>query len=315
VIYTLAESPLKAGLLWAGTDDGKLWKTENDGGAWTDLTAGIPQAAKGLWISRIEASAHDPLVAYVAIDGHRTGNYHPLLYRTADGGKSWQSVVGNLPDGGPVKVVREDPKNPGLLFAGTEFGLWASVDRGTRWAKVGHLPTVAIDDILIEPRQLDLLAATHGRSIYILDDLRPLEELTPEVQRKDLHLFSIRPAIGRPLLPGWKESAGTAVYRGENPPEGALISWYLRRYSGDSVKIAIKGPGDRPVANFTRPGLVGIGRVAWDLRLTKDLLNEYGGQDKDLFVPSGEYTVTLTFGDLKETQKLQVSILPGVETR
>ncbi len=315
VIYTLAESPVKQGQLWAGTDDGKVWKTENDGAAWTDLTATLPAAAKGLWVSRVEPSAHDPLVAYVAIDGHRTGNYHPHLYRTGDAGKTWQSIAGNLPDGGPAKVVREDPKNPNLLFAGTEFGLWASLDRGGHWYKVGRLPTVAIDDILIHPRDLELLAATHGRSIYILDDLRPLEELTPEVQRKDAHLFSIRPATGRPLLPGWKESSGSAVFRGENPPEGALISWYLRRYTGDSVKVAITAAGGKPVANFSQPGLAGISAVAWNLRLTKDLLNEYGGQDKDRFVPSGEYTVTLTFGELKEKQKLQVTIAPGVETR
>jgi photosystem II stability/assembly factor-like uncharacterized protein len=315
VIYTLAESPVKQGQLWVGTDDGKLWKTENDGAAWTDLTPTLPAAAKGLWVSRVEPSAHDPLVAYVAIDGHRTGKYHPYLYRTGDAGKSWQSIAGNLPDGGPAKVVREDPKNPNLLFAGTEFGLWASLDRGAHWYKVGRLPTVAIDDILIHPRDLELLAATHGRSIYILDDLRPLEELTPEVQRKDAHLFSIRPATGRPLLPGWKESAGSAVFRGDNPPEGALISWYLRRYTGDSVKVAITGAGGKPVANFSQPGLAGISAVAWNLRLTKDLLNEYGGQDKDRFVPSGEYTVTLTFGDLKEKQKVQVTIASGVETR
>ncbi|HXS24740.1 MAG TPA: hypothetical protein VN719_10950 [Gemmatimonadales bacterium] len=315
VIYTLAESPVRQGMLWAGTDDGKLWKTENDGATWTDLTATVPVAAKGLWISRVEPSAHDPLVAYLAIDGHRTGNYHPYLYRTGDGGKTWQSVVGNLPDGGPVKVVREDPKNPNLLFAGTEFGLWASLDRGVRWSLVGRLPTVAIDDILIHPRDHDLLAATHGRSIYILDDIGPLEELTPEVQRKDAHLFTVRPATGRPLLSGWKESAGTAVFRGQNPPEGALITWYIRRYTGDSVKVAITGAGDRPVANFTQPGLTGIGRVNWDLHLTKDLRNEYGGQDKDRFVAPGEYTVTLTFGEAKETQKLEVTIPPGVETR
>src|SRR5262249_43858573 len=110
VIYALAESPVRAGLLWVGTDDGKLWKTENDGGTWADLTPSLPGVVKGLWISRIEASSHDPLVAYIAIDGHRTGNYHPHLFRSGDGGKSWQGVAGNLPDDGPVKVVREDPK-------------------------------------------------------------------------------------------------------------------------------------------------------------------------------------------------------------
>jgi photosystem II stability/assembly factor-like uncharacterized protein len=315
VVYTLAESPAKAGLLWAGTDDGKLWKTENDGAAWIDLTASLPAAAKGLWISRVEPSAHRPLVAYVAIDGHRTGNYKPLLYRTVDGGKSWQSIVANLPDGGPVKVVREDPQNPQLLFAGTEFGLWASLDQGGRWYKVGKLPTVAVDDILIHSRDRDLLAATHGRSIYVLDDLRPLEELTPEVQQKDVHLFSIRPVTGRHLLPGWGEWAGSAVFRGQNPPEGALISWYLRRYTGDSVKVAITNAGGQPAANFAQLGAMGIGRLAWNLRPTKDLLTEYGGQGPERFVPPGEYTVTLTFGNAKEKQKLRVLIAPGVETR
>ena len=315
VVYALAESPMAAGVLYAGTDDGRLWKTENDGGSWTDLTPTLPPAVKGLWISRIEPGAHDRSVAYVAIDGHRTGNYHPYLYRTADGGKTWQNIASTLPDGGPVKVVREDPKNADLLFAGTEFGLWASLDRGAHWARVGRLPTVAIDDILIHDRDLDLIAATHGRSLYVLDDIRPLEELTPAVQAKDAHLFSIRPALGRHRLPGWSESAGAAVYRGENPPEGVLISWYLRQYTGDSVKVAVTTQGGQPVANFKAPGLAGISRVAWDLHPTKDLLTEYGGQGAKRLVPPGEYTVTLTFGQAKDTQKVQVSIAPGVETR
>ena len=315
VVYALAESPIKQGLLYAGTDDGKVWKTENEGGSWTDLTPALPAAVKGLWISRVEVSAHDPLVAYLAIDGHRTGNYHPYLLRTADGGKTWQNLGSALPDGGTVKVVREDPKNPDLLFAGTEFGLWASVDRGAHWARVGRLPTVAIDDIVIHGRDLDLLAATHGRSLYVIDDIRPLEELTPEVQAQDAHLFSIRPAVGRPRLPGWVDSYGSAVYRGENPPYGALISWYLRRFTGDSVHVAITNAEGQPVANFDPLGVAGINRLTWDLRPTKDLLIQYGGQGAERFVVSGEYTVTLTVGAHKETQKLQVTIPPGVDTR
>jgi photosystem II stability/assembly factor-like uncharacterized protein len=315
VVYALAESPARQGLLWAGTDDGKLWKTENDGAAWTDLTGSLPAAVKGLWISRIAPSAHDPQVAYVAVDGHRTGNYKPHLYRTADGGKTWQSIAGNLPEGGPVKVVVEDPANPNLLFAGTEFGLWATVNRGGRWFKAGKLPTVAVDDILIHARERDLIAATHGRSLYVLDDIRPLEEFTDSVQRADAHLFSIRPVVGRYLMPGWVESAGNAVYRGENPPEGALITWYLRRYTGQEVAIAITDAAGRPVANLKAPGTPGFGRINWDLRPTKDLLTEYGGEGPDKLVPSGEYTVTLTFGKVKETQKVQVNVVPGVETR
>ncbi len=315
VVYTLAESPLKPGLLWAGTDDGKVWKTENDGGTWTDLTASLPGAVKGVWVSRIEASHHDPLVAYAAIDGHRTGKYTPWLLRTADGGKTWQNIAANLPDGGPVKVVREDPKNPDLLFAGTEFGLWASADRGARWFKVGKLPTVAVDDIVIHPRDLDLLAATHGRSIYILDDIRPLQELTPEVRRKQVHLFSIRPALGRYLLPGWTDWAGTAVFRGQNPPEGMLVSFWIRRYTGDEVKIAITNGKGQPVANLTAPGTPGINRVTWDLKLTKDLMIEYGGEGRDKLVPPGEYTVALTYGQVTEKQPVRVEIAPGIETR
>src|SRR5205814_5692344 len=126
VVYTLAESPLQAGLLWAGTDDGKLWVTQNEGGDWTDLSANIPSPARGQWMSRIEASAFDPKVAYLAVDAHRLGNDSPLAYRTGDGGRTWQSIAGNLPADDPVKVIREDSHNPSLLFAGTEFGLFVT---------------------------------------------------------------------------------------------------------------------------------------------------------------------------------------------
>jgi hypothetical protein len=212
-------------------------------------------------------------------------------------------------------VVREDAKNSNLLFAGTEFGLWASVDRGTRWFKLGKLPTVAVDDIVIHPRDLDLLAATHGRSIYILDDIRPLQELTPEVRRKPAHLFSVRSALGRYLLPGWADWSGTAVFRGENPPEGALINFWIRRYTGDEVKIAITNSKGQPVANLTAPGTPGISRIAWDLKLTKDLMIQYGGEGPDKLVPPGEYTVALSYGDLTEKQTFRVDIAPGIETR
>jgi hypothetical protein len=315
VVYTLAESPVKQGLLWAGTDDGKLWKTETDGGTWTDLSPSLPAAVKGLWISRIEASAHDPMVAYVAIDGHRSGRYTPWLFRTSDGGKSWQNIAATLPDGGPVKVVREDPKNPQLLFAGTEFGLWTTVDRGAHWFKVGKLPTVAVDDIVIHPRDFDVLAATHGRSIYIIDDIRPLQELTADVRRKPVHLFPIRPALGRYLLPGWSESSGTAVFRGENPPEGALINFWIRRYAGEEVKIAITNSKGQPVANLTAPGTPGINRVNWNLKPTKDVLIEYGGEGPNKYVPAGDYTVALSYGEVTEKQPLRVEIAPGIETR
>jgi len=314
VVYTLAESPVKAGLLWAGTDDGKLWVTETDGANWTDLTANLPAPARGQWVSRIEASPHDAGVAYLAVDAHRSGNYAPLAYRTTDLGKTWQSISANLPADGPVKVIREDPKTPGLLYTGTEFGLYVSIDRGGHWARLGELPTVAVDDLAIHPREDDLLIATHGRSIYILDDLRPLQALTAEVLNKPAHLFPLRPAYGIHLLPGFSDWNGKAVFRGENPPEGALITFYVKASTGEPLKIKITNAADQPVAKFTITDAPGMHRINWDLKPAKELLTEYGGAGQK-FVKPGEYKVTLTYGKYSQSEKLQVEIAPGVETR
>jgi photosystem II stability/assembly factor-like uncharacterized protein len=315
VVYTLAESPLQAGLLWAGTDDGKVWVTENDGGKWADLSARIPKPARGEWVSRIEPGSHDPRVAYLAVDAHRDGNYAPLIFRTGDLGRSWKDISANLPKDGPAKVIREDPKNPNLLYLGTEFGLYASLNGGRRWFKFGDLPTVAVDDILVHPREMDLVIATHGRSLYIVDDVAPLQQFTSEVAAMDAHLFPPRLAHGFYPLPGFVENNGAAVFRGDNPPDGALLSFYVRRYTSEPLKLAIKDAAGHPVANLTAPATPGINRVNWDLKPTKDLLTEYGGLGADKFVPSGEYTVTLTYGKLKQSQKLQVDIAPGIETR
>ena len=314
VVYALAESPVQAGLLWAGTDDGKLWITSDDGGAWTDLSTNLPVAAKGQWIYRIEAGGHDAKVAYLAVDAHRMGNYAPLLYRTADGGKSWQSIASNLPADGPVKVLREDPRNPDLLFAGTEFGLFVSQNRGVAWVKFGGLPTVAVDDILIHPRDADLVIATHGRSLYVVDDIVPLEELTTAVSGQEATLFTPRKAFGSYPLPGSGDWTGKADFRGENPPEGALISFNLKSFSGEPVEIKITNAQDQPVAKFKMTGTPGINRFNWDLKPTKEVVTEYGGEGQK-FVRPGEYTITLKYGETKATQKLMVEIAPGIETR
>jgi photosystem II stability/assembly factor-like uncharacterized protein len=314
VVYTLAESPKQAGLLWAGTDDGKLWLTRDDGGTWTDLTPSLPAAARGQWLNRVEPSAHDAAVAYLAVDAHRAGILAPLAFRTGDSGHTWQEIGASLPADGPVKVVREDPKNPSLLYAGTELGLFASLDRGASWTPFGGLPTVAVDDIAIHARDGDLVAATHGRSLYVIDDVRPLQDLSPEVRAKAAHLFPVRPAQGFHPLPGFADWNGAGVYRGENPPEGALVSFWIREYTGDPVKIAITTKTDQPVATLTAPGVPGLGRVVWDLKPAEDVLTQYGGEGR-LFVPAGEYTVTLTHGAAKEKQTVTVAIDEGVETR
>ncbi len=314
VVYTLADSPVQAGLLWAGTDDGKVWVTEDGGGRWTDLTANLPAEARGHWMGRIEASAHDPKVAYLAVETHRSGKIAPLAYRTADLGRTWQNIAGDLPAIGPVKVVREDPKNPSLLFAGTEFALFASLDRGAHWVKFGELPTVAVDDIAIHARDRDLVAATHGRSLFVVDDISALEEATPELLALPAYLFAPRPAEAYVPMEGFADWNGSAVYRGENPKEGALLTFWIREYTGDEVEIEIQNALEQPVAKLKAAGSPGFHRVVWDLKPSKELLTEYGGEGA-LFVRPGDYTVTLKHGKTKSKQTLRVSVPAGIETR
>ncbi|HTQ85885.1 MAG TPA: hypothetical protein VMI93_06710, partial [Candidatus Solibacter sp.] len=239
VVYSLVESPVKAGLLWAATDDGKVWVTEDEGAHWTDLTANLAAETHGQWMSRIEAGWQDAAVAYLAVDAHRTGNFSPLAYRTGDGGKTWEKISSDLPAAGPVKVVREDPKNPNLLFAGTEFGLFVSFNRGGHWVKFAGLPTVAVDDILVHPRERDLVLATHGRSLYIVDDIRALEEMTADVEAKEAYLFPPRAGFGRHLLPSFVDWGGKAVFAGENPPEGTLLTFYVKELNGEPARVKI----------------------------------------------------------------------------
>jgi photosystem II stability/assembly factor-like uncharacterized protein len=314
VVYSLVESPLKAGLLWTATDDGKVWVTQDEGAHWTDLTANLPAESRGQWMSRIEAGWQDAAVAYLAVDAHRTGNFAPLAYRTADGGKTWEKVSSDLPAGGPVKVVREDPKNPNLLYAGTEFGLYVSFNRGGHWVKFGGLPTVAYDDIMVHPRDFDLLLATHGRSLYVLDDIRPLEGFSKEVEEKAVFLFPPRAAFGRHLVPSFEEWGGKAVYHGENPPEGALLTFYVKELNGEQARVKITNAEGQTVVKSKITPVPGLNRFNWDLKPSKEVLSEYGGEGAK-FVRPGDYTVSISYGKSTSNQTLHVEIAPGVETR
>jgi photosystem II stability/assembly factor-like uncharacterized protein len=315
VVFTLAESAAKAGMLWAGTDDGKLWVTDDNGAHWTDLTSSLPAEAKGQWIARVEPGHKDANVAYLVVSAYETGNYAPLVYRTADKGRTWQSIVANLSKDWPARVVREDPSNPDLLFAGTEIGLFASFDRGGSWQPLGGLPTVPVDDILVNPRTHDLDIATHGRSLYIIDNISALEQLTADVASKPAYIFPITPATAYEPLPGWVDSNGsTGIFRGSNPPVGAAIDVFVSAFTGESISLSIKGPDGQPIATLSAPGVPGFNRIVWDLYPSADLLTAYGGQGRK-FVRPGEYEVTMTYGDTSQTQKVTVSALPDVETR
>ncbi len=314
IVYTLSESPVAKGMLWAGTDDGKLWLTENAGGKWNDLTGSLPSPAKGEWLSRIEAGHRDAAVAYLAVDGHRSGSFSPMAWRTADRGKSWTSIAGDLPADQPVKLVREDPFNPDVLYAGTEFGLYVSIDRGAHWTVFGGLPTVAVDDILVHPRDRDLIVATHGRSLYVVDDVRAIAELSVETRSKAAFLFPVRAALGRPLFGGWEDSSGSTVYRGSNPSDGAILTYWIKEGGPDPVKIEIKNAQKQTVANLSAAASTGLNRTSWDLKPTKDVLTEYGGEGA-FFVRPGTYEATLTYGKESSKQSFEVTIAPGVETR
>jgi photosystem II stability/assembly factor-like uncharacterized protein len=313
-IVAVSESPKDRNVIWAGTDDGNVQVTRDGGKTWTNAAANIAGVPKGLWVSRVQASSFSAGRAYAAIDGHRSDDFHPYLVTTDDYGATWRSIVSDIPSHHPVKGFREDPVNPNLLFAGTEFGIFLSLDRGGHWEPMKDgLPTVAVDDIEIHPRDHDLIIATHGRSLYVIDDISPLEQLTPEKLETSVVLFNPRPATELYFLPIgglW----GGHVFKAKNPPFGAYVNYYLKSVLTDDVTITIEDGKGRKVRELDGTNRQGLNRVVWDLRPDPhEVLGETRGEDNTpLYVPAGEYTVKLKAGDTKLSTKLTVEAEPGV---
>ncbi|MFM9013670.1 MAG: WD40/YVTN/BNR-like repeat-containing protein, partial [Gemmatimonadota bacterium] len=231
-VTALAESPKAEGLLYAGTDDGLLHVTEDGGKNWRRITS-IPGVPDSSFVAYVEASPHDANVAYAAINNFKRGDFAPYLVRTGDRGRTWTVITGGLPTRGPTHTIREDHAQRGLLFAGTEFGLFVSFDDGTRWQPMkGGLPTIAVYDIAIQPEMNDLVLGTFGRGIYVLDDYSALRQLTPERLRAEATLFPTAPALlyqpGSPLGGGGAGFQGGAQYFAQNPPVGATFTYHLR---------------------------------------------------------------------------------------
>ena len=203
-ITAFAESPATPGLLWAGTDDGNVQLSRNGGKTWTNVVSHINGLPERSYVSRVEPSATQPGTAYVAFDRHRSDDFSPYLYRTSDFGQTWVSVKGNLPAMGWVNVIREHPKNPKVLFVGTQTGAFVSIDAGGRWLRIPHMPVVPVTDFAIHPRENDLVIATHGRSLYVIDDIAPISGLTDDVRAADAHLFPVRATT---LLMPWKNDS------------------------------------------------------------------------------------------------------------
>jgi photosystem II stability/assembly factor-like uncharacterized protein len=266
-IITIAPSPLDSNVIWVGTDDGNVQVTRDGGKTWSSVFTNVPGLKPNAWIPTVDASHSDAGTAYVAADHHQDDDYAPYAYMTTDYGKTWKRITGDIPTNAAwVHVVREDPRNRNLLYMGTEMGVWASWDRGAHWVSLrGDLPVTPVRDIQVHPRDNDLLLATHGRGLYIMDDVSALQNLSA-AQTTDATLFDIRPAVR------WNQwnrdgNLGQKKWTGENPPQGALITYYLKSQPPGEVNITISDKDGRPVRRMRRVADdAGINRVVWDLR-------------------------------------------------
>ena len=310
-IYTISESPLNEQVIWVGTDDGNLQVTRDDGASWTNVVGNVPGLPKNTWVSHVEASRFDEATAYVTFDGHRTGDMTAYVYRTRDHGATWESLVSGDIEG-YAHVVKEDIENRDLLFVGTEFGLFISVDGGGSWARyASDFPKVAVRDLAIHPREQDLIIGTHGRGIWILDDITPLRALTPEVLEADLTLLPTRPAV-QTIGGGMTWFSGNDEFVGRNPPEAATIVYYQKkRHIFGDLNIEIYDADGELITTIPGGKLRGINRVDWPMRLpspkvppANSLVPAFQGPR----VPEGTYGFKLIKG--KDTYEGEVSLVP-----
>ena len=327
-VFALAESPLRPGLLWAGTDDGLIHLTRDDGGSWADVTP--KQMPAWSMVSLIDPSPHDPATAYAAVDRHKLDDLTPLIYRTHDFGKTWTRIVAGLPAGAYVHAVREDPRRKGLLYAGTELGVFFSLDDGAHWQPLQlNLPVTPVHDLIVKDD--DVVAATHGRSFWILDDVSPLRQASNAAAGGDFYLFQPAPAV-RLHYPSEVERR---LPVGDNPPAGAVIDYYLRSKpaEGETLTLEVFGAEGRLVRRMTNhppaddgrqppewtdrekpadeiPAAAGANRFIWDLR----------GEDPEKIpgafyadegprgplVRRGHYQIRLSLGAVSRTVPLEV---------
>jgi photosystem II stability/assembly factor-like uncharacterized protein len=339
VIYTIAPSPLRAPMIWVGTDDGLIHLTKDDGKNWQNVTP--PELTPWSKVVMIDASHFDVNEAYAAIDRHRVEDNEPYIYRTRDGGKSWQKITNGLPAGVYMQTVKEDPQRKGLLFAGTELGVFASFDDGEHWQSLQlNLPPCSMRDLAIHEN--DLIVATHGRGFWVLDDISPLRQINHQVVNSDAFLF--RPAEAINFPPGSED--GTPQPRdeplAENPPYGAFIYYYLKSAASGPVTVEILDPAGETIRRYssqdvtppvnpdtlsipafwirtpaTLSGAAGMHRWVWDLKPTPPADRGSRGGGGGGFFRSGEarvlpgaYTVKLTVNDKSYTEPLTVKMDP-----
>jgi photosystem II stability/assembly factor-like uncharacterized protein len=328
-LFTIAESRRVAGLLYTGTDDGQVQMSRDAGGAWTNLTARIPGAPHLANVSKVEPSKFADGTVYVTFDGHKVGDYGTYAFVSTDFGQGWKSIVGDLPRGQVVRTITEDVKNPDVLYLGTESGLWVSADRGKAWVKVGgNFPTVPVYEITLHPRDNDMIVATHGRAIWILDDLAPFQQYAA-ARTAGNFLFEVEPAVQRSIADDRERGfEGNMIWLGQNPPFGARILYHLGA-KADSVAVVVKDPAGAVVRTLrgfaTKDGLArGVNSVVWDLQVEPipgpkpdtpppPGANPDGNGTQGPLVLPGEYQLTLVVnGKDAGTGKVQVQGEPAI---
>ncbi len=264
-ISTMDESPLIQGLLWVGTDDGLVWVTRDDGKNWTKVSDKIT-GNPGYWVSRVTPSNFDPGTAYVSSTGFRNDDFRPFLYKTTDYGQTWSSIAGNLP-AEPINVIREGNRNPGLLFVGTDFGVYVSLDGGKTWLKMkGNMPTQPVHDLKVQPRENDLIVATHGRGIYIAD-ISALEQMVPAVLAEPGHLFDAGVKIRYAERSRFNSSSSN--FNGKNEPSALSIQYWLKARPQGEVKIQIYR-GNMLINEIKGTANAGLNSVPWNLMIRRE---------------------------------------------
>jgi len=317
-ITAIGESRQDPNVLYVGTDDGNLQVTRDGGTTWTNVIDRVPGVPPRTYVQRIETSYAADGRVYVAFDGHRNDDYTPYVFVSQDFGQTWRAITNGLPGGWTVNVIREHPANQNLLLLGNEIGLYISVDRGATWARMkNNLPTVAVDDIVIHPRENDLILGTHGRSIWLLDDMTPLQELSADMLAEDAHLFGSRRATIWSMGMDWPFQP--AVFVADNPPEGVPLRYYLREPAGeDAISLEILD-GNEVIRTLEPSNETGIQEVVWDFRLEPAFEAQGGGgggfrggapAGAGPRVMAGTYTARLTVNGSAQTRDFQVRLDP-----
>ncbi|MHB8054929.1 MAG: VPS10 domain-containing protein [Candidatus Aminicenantales bacterium] len=314
-LTTLAESPAAVGVIWTGSDDGKVYVTRDGGATWLDRTAALASAGApaNYWVSRVFPSPHAAGTCFVSKTGWRLDEFKPCLYRTTDFGETWTSISGNLPPGKSINVVIQDRINPELLFVGTDHGVYVTIDGGTTWVPFkNNMPWVAVTDMVIHPRENDLIVATYGRGAWIAD-IAPLQEMKPGVLDENVHLFAVKPRTQRIYtVTGNYQLLGDSHLFTPNEPNAVAVNYYLKAKASAPVKVTVSDAGGKVLSEMTGAGEAGINTALWNMRVRKPGAaewEEFYGTDN--LVDPGEYLVKIETGGTVLTGKAVIRSRQG----